>query len=132
MSYYISEKLGNGYLRSGFQVLECTSGNMTDCLEYKSKCIADLFCHLLWFGFDKIYGQYINTSPQLGLPVFWISTTYQSWLKYLIPRHEASCKNILSYINFFTFRNESDRDNAMKEMQEYMDALFQALKKIDF
>lgn len=132
MSYYISEKLGNGYLRAGFQVLECSSGVMTYCLEFMSKCVAEVCCHLLTMGFDRIYKQYVNTSPQLGVPIFWITTSNQSWLRCLKPGYDLNCQNLSSYNGFYTFMNKADRDKAMKEMQEYMDVLYLALKKIDF
>lgn len=135
MSYYVSENIGNGHLRAGFKLLlresATTNKAMMPCREFNSKIVGKLFCILLKVGLDRIYARYTHTTPINGKTIYWITTTYQSWLDKLVEADPVVCNNSFDFKDYYTFQNAADLRLAKNDMQKYMDYLFSTMKMID-
>ena len=131
MSYYLSERNGKGYLRSGFKSLErhpdTTDDSMKPCFEFDSFELCREFGVLLFQGLEKIYDKYLKFIPRAGNKVFWISTYSQSHLRELVGPKPVYCKNPDNYKYYYTFSNETERNKALKEMQTFANNLYKEL-----
>lgn len=136
MTFYPTEKNGNGHLRYGFKTLERSSNTsdvaMSPCYEFNKKENCEEFCILLSQGLELIYAKYTKYRPNCGDKVYSISTTYQSYLKkFVIPDDDVLCRTSDDHPDYYTFNNWEQCDNARVEMQQFADNLFKKIKLKD-
>lgn len=110
MKYYLSEKQGKGYLKSGFKVMTRKDYTLDDvmkpCYEFESDTICKEFGELLANGFNLIYRKYKQPEFKIGDKIYWISTYSQSHLRNLIIPKPHYCKDPELYRFNYTFRTK--------------------------
>ena len=136
MSYYPTEKNGNGHLRSGFKTLvrstRTSDEAMLPCYEFNKKENCEEFCNLLSQGLEQIYARYTRYRPTCGDRVYSISTSYQSHLRnYIIPPDEVICLTSDDHPDYYTFNNWVQCNKVRIEMQKFTDNLFEKIKLKD-